>query len=417
MEFILNRSNSYKFYKEGYDSNKKKIKKLKRKTKKQNERIEVLESRLESKSNIFCKFPKDLRNLNIAYILNGFPIHSETFVINEIKWLKNNGYNVVVFHKRISKDSIELDFIVESKIYNNKLELERLLIEYDIGLMYTHFVFPICTEYTFPIAEELKIPFVVFAHAYDIFINENDEKNNIEEISKSKYCVAIFTLSNFHKDYLLERNVDETKIIITKQATEYEISDLKVKENPIINIISISRFVEKKGLDNLIEAAKLLEDEDFVFSIYGFGELEDDLQDQIHKLGSKNISIKGKLQPQDVKNVLKESDLLVSSCKVAKNGDMDGIPTIIFESMAYGLPVLTTNVSAIPEVIIDNENGFLIESDNTQALANKIKEISSLSGEELFNIRKKAQEDVKDISSVEKTMSVFLDTLNKWDYE
>ena len=66
---------------------------------------------------------------------------------------------------------------------------------------------------------------------------------------------------------------------------------------------------------------------------------------------------------------------------------------------------------------IDNENGFLIESDNTQALANKIKEISSLSGEELFNIRKKAQEDVKDISSVEKTMSVFLDTLNKWDYE
>ena len=96
---------------------------------------------------------------------------------------------------------------------------------------------------------------------------------------------------------------------------------------------------------------------------------------------------------------------------------MDGIPTIIFESMAYGLPVLTTNVSAIPEVIIDNENGFLIESDNTQALANKIKEISSLSGEELFNIRKKAQEDVKDISSVEKTMSVFLDTLNKWDYE
>ena len=216
---------------------------------------------------------------------------------------------------------------------------------------------------------------------------------------------------------MLERNVDETKIIITKQATEYEISDLKVKENPIINIISISRFVEKKGLDNLIEAAKLLEDEDFVFSIYGFGELEDDLQDQIHKLGSKNISIKGKLQPQDVKNVLKESDLLVSSCKVAKNGDMDGIPTIIFESMAYGLPVLTTNVSAIPEVIIDNENGFLIESDNTQALANKIKEISSLSGEELFNIRKKAQEDVKDISSVEKTMSVFLDTLNKWDYE
>ena len=109
-------------------------------------------------------------------------------------------------------------------------------------------------------------------------------------------------------------------------------------------------------------------------------------------------------------NFFKKSDLLVSPCKVAENGDMDGIPTVIFEAMAYGLPVLTTDVSAIPEVIEDGKNGFITSQNNPKELALKIKEISKLTNEELFEIVKTAQKDVKEISSVDKTMNTVLNT-------
>ena len=352
-------------------------------------------------------------DLNIAYVLIAFPTLSETFILNELKWLKNNGYNVKVFSYYNPPNPVTLDFDLEVIRFDGDLSnnLEKLLIEHDIDIMHTHFVYPVGTQLTHPIAEKLKIPFTLFAHAYDIFMKVNDERNNIAEIANSEYCKGIFTLSEYHKNYLLKRGVPNDKIIITRQATEYNIKPLKQKNNKIKNIISISRFVEKKGLDILIDSAKLLEDEDLTFSIYGFGNLQNDLQQQINDLNLKNTSILGSLNgAQEVEQVFNQSDLFIAPCRIAKNGDRDGIPTVIFESMAYGVPVLTTNVSAIPEVIKDHENGFLIEPNDPVAMKNKIKEIMSLTPEQLFEIRKNAQKDVQSFSSIAKTTHTLLNT-------
>lgn len=427
---LLNKSNSYLFYKENYES-------LKIKEKTKQKQIDLLNNDLEKKNELISDYDRSIKDytklievfekkfinhhlnlykenineLNIAYILIGFPIHSETFVVNEIRWLKENGFNIFVFTRYDPYKTVDIDFEVTIERYNNILELEALLINYDIDLMHTHFVYPICTNFTYPVSEKLRIPFTVFAHAFDIFVKENDDLNDIEEISKSKYCLGIFTLSEFHKNYLLERNVVSDKIIITKQATNYEIVPIKEKHNKIKKIVSISRFVEKKGLDDLISAAKLLENEDFEFSIYGFGDLEKDLQKQIDTLECNNIHIKGELLPEKVQDILLDSDLLVSPCKVAKNGDMDGFPTVIFEAMAVGLPVLTTHVSSIPEIIEDGINGFMTDPNNPEGIAKKIKEINEISNGDLLKIRKQAQDDVKNISSVEKTMHKYLDII------
>ena len=104
---------------------------------------------------------------------------------------------------------------------------------------------------------------------------------------------------------------------------------------------------------------------------------------------------------------------MASPVRIAENGDRDGFPTVIFEAMANGLPVVTTKVSAIPEIISDYDNGFIIDPENPQLLADKIIEISKLSNEKLYEIRKKAQEDVKNISSVDKTMNRYLDTIKE----
>ena len=372
----------------------------------------MMEKRMKYASQ---KLLKNIKNINIAYVLHGFPIHSETFIVNEVRWLKENGYNIFIFIRNPPYKPIEIDFDVKISRYNSLFELEKLIIENEIDLMHTHFIYPICTNFTFPIAEKLKIPFTVFAHAYDIFVKENDKQNNIQEISKSDFCIGIFTLSQFHKNYLVKRNVEEEKIIITKQATEYNLKEINDKLGNIKNIISISRFVEKKGLDVLIKTAKILENENFKFTIYGFGDLENQLQRQIDELNCNNISIEGELHPNDVLTKIKECDLLASPCKIAKNGDMDGFPTIIFESMAAGVPIITTKVSAIPEIIIDGKNGFLVDPDNPEMFAKKIKEISKLTDSEIFEIVKNAQQDVKNISSVEKTMNKYIDTVQNWE--
>lgn len=436
---FLNKSNSFKFYKENYEKLKNNEKILNSELEKSEKSIKSLKSELDSSKNecdslnekIFelnrsiellkqrvdysNEFYKtDLKDLNIAYVLNSFPNLSETFIVNEVKWLVENGYSVKVFMKKDAVKLVEIDFEVDIIKFDSLKHLEDLLVENKIDIMHTHYAFPICNNITYPIAEKLCIPFTFFAHAFDIFTEKkNDALNNIAEVSRSKYCKAIFTLSEYHKNYLIEHNVPESKIVITKQATGYEIADIKPKSGKIKRIISISRFVEKKGLDVLIDAAKMLEGEDFVFEIYGFGQLQSDLQKQIDDLECTNISIKGELKPSEVKDVLLNADLLASPVKIAENGDRDGFPTVIFEAMANGLPVVTTKVSAIPEIISDYDNGFIIEPENPQLLADKIIEISKLSNEKLFEIRKKAQEDVKNISSVDKTMNRYLDTIKE----
>ena len=441
---FLKKSNSFNFYKENYerlksnesilndelkdrtiqlektqqsieslkqelDSSKKECSNLNERIDELMRSIELLKKRVDY-SNECGKI--DLKDINIAYVLNSFPNVSETFIVNEVKWLVENGYSIKVFMKTDAVKPVEIDFKVDILKFDSTDSLEELLVENKIDLIHTHYAFPICNNFTHPVAEKLCIPFTFFAHAVDIFAERSSELNNIAEVSRSKYCKAIFTLSEYHKNYLIGQNALEEKIVITKQATGYELSEIRPKTNGIKRIVSISRFVEKKGLDVLIDAAKLLEGEDFVFEIYGFGKLEEELQNQIVDLGCTNISIKGELSPDEVKDVLLNSDLLASSVKVAKNGDRDGFPTVIFEAMANGLPVLTTKVSAIPEIIKDHENGFIIEPENPQLLADKIIEISQLSDDEMFEIRKKAQEDVKNISSVEKTMNRYMETIN-----
>lgn len=404
---ILEKSDSYNYYKDNYSSLKKQLKDKNNLIKEYESLIFNFEQRYDKSDSL----KKDIKDLNIAYILLAFPVHSQTFVVSEIKWLMENGYNVCVFRHIDAGKTVELDFDVENYQFGNILQLELLLVEHDIDFVHAHFADFVCNNFTYPVCKKLKIPFTVFAHAYDIFRDDLIKKSRIDEMSNSEYCKAIFTLSEFHRNYLIERNVNPDKIVITKQASSYNVHELTKREGKIRNIVSISRFVEKKGLDVLIDAAKLLEDEDFVFEIYGFGDLQDELQKRIDDLKCTNISIKGELQPDEVESKLMESDLLASPCKVAANGDMDGFPTVIFEAMGCGIPFVTTAVSAIPEIVTDGINGFITDPENPEKLAEKIREVSNLSADELFEIRKQAQEDVQRISSVDNTMNRFIDTI------
>lgn len=375
--------------------------------------LEDNKEKIMKKHNDEAKFAKTKKSFNIAYVLWDFPAFSQTFVINELRWLVENDFNVKVFYKIDPDKKATIDFNLEYCNIKDEFDLEIKLKEYNADIIHTHFVYPAGTLLTYPIAEKLKIPFTIFAHAIDIFLDGNVKRNKVDTLSKSEYCMKILTLGDYHYNYLVEHGVPNDKILLSRQATNYSIEH-NIQKNDcrfnrgIKNIINIGRFVEKKGWDTFIEAANLLKNDEFIFKIYGYGPLENDIKNKINDLSLNNIKFEGVLSGEDVKKAYLEGDLFVSPNKIAKNGDRDGMPTVLFEAMAYGIPIISTNLVTIPEFIKDNQSGFIIEPDNPQSLAKKIKEVSNLSVDKLFSIVKNAQFAVQNITSVERTMKTLL---------
>ncbi len=358
---------------------------------------------------------KGMDDLRIGYVLWDFPAFSQTFVMNELRWLVENNYDVKVFYKAKPDKEAELDFDIESYQIKDEDDLVEKIKEYKINMMHTHFVYPACTLLTYPAAKKTGVPFTVCAHAVDIFHKKNDKRNKIGEIGKSEYCKRVFIPGNFHYNYLSQRGVPEEKLMFVRQATKYEIDkeinqDMPRFNRNIKNVITIARFVEKKGMDTLIDAAKILEKEDLVFKIYGYGPLEKDLQKQVQKLNLKNVVFEGSINGNDaLKKVYEEGDMFALPCRVASTGDMDGMPTVLMEAMAYGIPIVTTNVSVIPDFVLNNYSGFIVDPDDPQELAEQIKRVKNMDKNELFSVLKHAQNEVQQISSVEETIQTMLD--------
>jgi len=358
---------------------------------------------------------RELTNLRIGYVLWDFPAFSQTFVINELRWLVENNYDVKVFFKVKPDKEAELNFDIEAIKIKNSSDLAKKINEYKINVLHTHFVYPACTRLTLPAAEKTGVPFTVSAHAIDIFHNRNVKRNKVDEIGESKYCKKIFVLGKFHYDYLIEKGVPEGKLMFLRQATNYNIErainiESSRFKRKIKNVITVTRFVEKKGIDTLIKAAKVLENEDLIFKIYGYGPLEKDLKNLINELNLKNVVMEGLIKGDEaIKKAYEDGDIFILPCRIASDGDMDGMPTVIFEAMAYGTPIITTNISSIPEFVIDNYNGFIVDPDDPVVLANKISYIKNMDENDLFMIIKHAQNLVQNVSNVEGTVKTMLD--------
>ena len=140
---------------------------------------------------------------------------------------------------------------------------------------------------------------------------------------------------------------------------------------------STSACVEKKGYDDLLRAlAALPGDLDWRFVHIGGGPLRKTLQAQAGAAGlADRIEWLG-AQPFDV--VLahyRAADLFVLPCRIAADGDRDGLPNVLMEAMSCGLPVLSTRISGIPELIDDGLSGRLTEPGDADALAAALREL------------------------------------------
>lgn len=152
--------------------------------------------------------------------------------------------------------------------------------------------------------------------------------------------------------------------------------DGNVAADPVV-ILSVGRAVEKKGYDDLLEALTLLDSGlSWRLRHIGRGGLIDRLKTRADRLGiADRIEWLGS-QPQEV--VLREmqcADLFVLASRIASDGDRDGLPNVLMEAQSQGLAVLATEVSAIPELIVDRRTGVLVPPADPVSLARALTQL------------------------------------------
>ncbi len=144
-------------------------------------------------------------------------------------------------------------------------------------------------------------------------------------------------------------------------------------------ILSVGRLVEKKGFVYLIEACRLLKDKgyDFICRIIG-GEDQHaaTIKNTIERLNlTDKVTLQSAVTQEELKRIYQQASVFALPCQVLESGDRDGIPNVLVEAMAMELPVVSTNISGIPELIEDRVNGFLVPEKNSAALAAAIEEL------------------------------------------
>jgi colanic acid/amylovoran biosynthesis glycosyltransferase len=143
-------------------------------------------------------------------------------------------------------------------------------------------------------------------------------------------------------------------------------------------IASGGRLVEKKGLIHLVRALGLLKGKSVPFEavFVGGGPLREPLEKAIELHGLKDCTrLTGFISHEDVKVYLSRAALFVAPSIVTRNGEMDGIPNIVLEAMAFGKPVVASAIPPMAEVIKDGINGYLVGQKDERALASAIERL------------------------------------------
>jgi len=144
-------------------------------------------------------------------------------------------------------------------------------------------------------------------------------------------------------------------------------------EKPV-TIVSVGRAVDKKGYDTLLKALALLPAGlAWRFEQIGGGEGLPALKDLAARLGiADRVRWMGALAQEEVLACYRRADLFALACRISDDGDRDGLPNVLVEASSQRLPCISTNISGIPELITDGENGLLVPPDDPQALANAL---------------------------------------------
>ncbi|HAM4253285.1 TPA: colanic acid biosynthesis glycosyltransferase WcaL [Escherichia coli] len=179
--------------------------------------------------------------------------------------------------------------------------------------------------------------------------------------------------------------------------TRFSPRPVKAPATPL-EIISVARLTEKKGLHVAIEACRQLKEQGvaFRYRILGIGPWERRLRTLIEQYQLEDVvEMPGFKPSHEVKAILDDADVFLLPSVTGADGDMEGIPVALMEAMAVGIPVVSTLHSGIPELVEADKSGWLVPENDARALAQRLAAFSQLDTGELAPVIKRAREKVE----------------------
>ena len=378
------------------------------------------------------------QKISVLYFLNRFPLPSETFVIDQICGLMDRGVEISIIslikgdyenmHEKVVEYGLDKKTVYLSEQTNSKLasrisslgtsifnpKIIGLFNFFKYGSVSKNLLLPLVEKkkerknYDFIIAHfgtagvtamkminanVLQGKLIPVFHGADISKKKNLEKYEADYKELFKKSFALFPISNLWKNKLIELGADSNKILVNRMGIDvakFNFKDSEVGSGGKFRIVSVARMVEKKGIDDAIQAMSLLKkntDTPFTYDLVGGGPLLETLKQQAQNLGLTDvINFHGVQTHSGVKKLLSEADVFLLPSKVASDGDMEGIPVSLMESMSCGIVTLSTLHSGIPELIEHELEGFLVPESSPIGISNQLSRI--MEGEyNLSNIR------------------------------
>ncbi|GJQ22790.1 MAG: colanic acid biosynthesis glycosyltransferase WcaL [Candidatus Brocadia sapporoensis] len=364
--------------------------------------------------------------MKIAFIVDEFPCLSQTFVLNQIVGLIKMGYDVHVFAEKKGSDIKTHDdykkydllnktyyycipknimfrllkglfFIIKYTPRNHKVVFRSLnIFRYKRKAWSFHLLFlsiPFIERRPFDIIHcqfgtlGLKAVLLRQIGAINCKIVTSIRGFDVTMILKEKPGVyhELFRVGDFFlpvcqslKERLVHAGCDKMKIAIHYSGidcSKFEYSPRRRINDEYIMLLTVARLVEKKGVAYAIEAVASLisKGKKIVYTIVGDGMLRENLQQIIARLGiEQQVKLIGWKTQEEVKILLQKSHVLVAPSLTSASGDQEGIPNVIKEAMASGLPVISTFHSGIPELVTDGVTGILVPEKEIHSLADAL---------------------------------------------
>ncbi|KQT64244.1 MULTISPECIES: glycosyltransferase [unclassified Aureimonas] len=245
----------------------------------------------------------------------------------------------------------------------------------DTGLLYVHFLHTPGSVARYA-ARMRNLPFGVSAHAKDIWTIPAWEKTE-----KLGDCAFLVTCTAANAAHLKGLAPDPSRVGLVYHGLDFSrfpephgrpegLRDGSDPADPV-RILSIGRLVDKKGHAGLIEAlSRLPADLSARLDIVGGGPLKKELAALAGRLGvGERVRFLGSMAQAEILRLYREADLFALNCRISDDGDRDGLPNVLMEAQSQGLACLSTDVSAVPELLIDGETGLLAPPDDTATFA------------------------------------------------
>jgi len=231
-----------------------------------------------------------------------------------------------------------------------------------------------------PIARHAGLPLVVTFHGGDATKDKHFENRALLPTVFQRRRAALVAearsflcVSRFIRDTLIARGFPPEKLEVHYIGIDIPDSVMLPPVGASDTVLFVGRMVEKKGLDTLIDAMAQLSGRGAALELLAVGEgpLKSDLQRRAAAAGIK-VRFAGWLTEAEVRKAMRRALLLAVPSRTAPGGDAEGLPTVIMEAMALGLPVVGTRHAGIPEIIADRVTGLLVPEADPAALAEAI---------------------------------------------